>query len=114
MEGTAQAWTAAAWFSRGDSVWRTTDSDCPALRAALEEFADLPPIKPGPHPLQPRRPSDAPIPPGFLGGLWVIRTVAFTPDWSSFEVEIQGMTGVYSGWASRTARAIQSCDSHPG
>ncbi|MBX9461121.1 MAG: hypothetical protein KL785_08600 [Brevundimonas sp.] len=109
MEPAAASWTAAAWVWRGDTVWRTRDSDCPALRAALEELADLPPVQPAPWPLQPRRPPDA-IAPGWLGPMWGIRTVAVMPDWSTFEVEIQGATGVYSRWAHQTASAVRGCD----
>lgn len=110
MEPAGASWTAAAWVWRGETVWRTQDSHCPALRAALEELADLPPVRPAPWPLQPRRPRDSAIPPGWLGPMWVIRTVAVMPDWSSFEVEIRGATGVYSRWAHQTASAVRSCD----
>lgn len=112
LERNALGWAAKAWTLRGDVISRTTDTECPGLRAALEEFSEFVPLKLGPWPLQTLPPPEA-IPPGWLGPSWTVRTAGVAPDWSSFDVEVRGGTGAYSRWAYETARAVRACDVKP-
>lgn len=112
LEPHALGWAATAWTLRGDIISRTTDTECPSLRAALEKFSQFAPLKLGPWPLQ-TLPSPQAIPSGWLGPSWTVRTAGVAPDWSSFDVEISGGTGAYSQWAYETARAVRACDAKP-
>ncbi len=102
-----RSWSAV--MEMGGQVWTATERGCPAFRAALEDFAHLPPLYPGPYDLR-----DNPQPRQFgprapHAESWTLRLAGFAPDHTHLDMEISGSQGPYPRWASDTAEAIKSC-----
>lgn len=99
----------AAVMEMGGQVWMASERDCPAFKAALEGFGQLPPLYPGPYDLrdnpQPRQ--LGPRTPH--GEFWTLTLAALAPDYTSLDMEISGSQGPYPRWASATVEAIKSC-----
>lgn len=107
MLNTDQSWSAVVGF--GGEVWTANTTNCSELAAALDAFAQLPPLYPGPYDLR-----DNPRPRPFGRGtphaeFWTLRLAAFSPDSMSVDMEIAGSQGPYPKWASETVAAIKSC-----
>lgn len=99
-----------ATLANNGRVWRVTETNCDALRIALEEWRAFPPIRLGPTALQ-DSPAAVQIPPGLLDGYgdWTIRTQAAVPGNHPVDVTVQDPGGLYAIWAERTVRGIMLC-----
>lgn len=107
--GSSTSWLAV--LNEGGKITRVSDSDCSPFKSALDAYASLPDLSPGPVALQPRRAGPQQIPNRRAdGAAWRIRVPAYAPDLSSVQMEITGSQGPYAGWVSDTIRAIKECE----
>lgn len=92
-------------------TWQASDSDCADFRRALDEFQQLPLLRPGPALLQPNASADHPIPPRRLHDeSWVIKTQLHAADFSSMDAEMRAPFGPYIDWANDTVTVIKECN----
>lgn len=107
LRGDEGSWTGV--LGLGGRVWAAEEDDCPAFTDALNAFQDLPPLYPGPSDLRQRGATPPTGPSTPHARAWRLTMIAYAPDGSPVEMELEGRQGPYPAWAGATADALKTC-----
>lgn len=107
LRGDDGSWTGV--LGLGGRVWAAGEDDCPAFTDALNSFQGLPPLYPGPSDLRHRGATLPMGPSAPHARAWRLTLIAYAPDGSSVEMNLEGRQGPYPAWASATSDALKTC-----
>lgn len=96
--------------TQGAETDRADSETCLPLRALMDAYRTLPPIRPGPVTLTPEgRNLAVPRSRTPHAPWWRWRVHGFTPDGASLQMELEGSQGPYPEWLTQTVDAVGAC-----